>query len=147
MQPYLTGTNLENIRDSEQGVEGDEDVITPQSPAEDRARVFTRLPAKEKAEVSRLLGTAFERTRSPAQAIAYLQSAYRLEPDSVAKAQINRQVQQIRFVQRRQEANRARQPKIHSELEQQHIVRPRLPERPVASPPTSSGGVQKGVDQ
>src|SRR5262249_16148532 len=147
MRPYLIAANLEIAADSEQGPQDDVEVISQESPAEDTGRVFTKLPAKDREEISRLLGIALERKKSPAQALAYLRRAYRLEADPATKAQINGQVQQIRFAQRRQEANRARRPQIHSELAQQNVVRPRLPERPVASPPAPSGRVQKGVDQ
>jgi len=81
------------------------------------------------------------------QALAYLQKAYRLEPDAGLRVQVNRQAQQIRFMLRRQAANRARQPEIHSELEQQHSVRPRLPERTGSMPRLPQGQIQKGAGQ
>lgn len=147
MQPYLSGANLENVTDgTEQNAESDEDLAIPESQG-DSSRILAKLPAKDRAEICRYLGTAFEKTKSLNQALAYLQRAYRLEPDTGLKAQINRQAQQIRSALRRQAANRARQPEIHSELEQQHIVRPRLPERTMPIQPSPQGQVQKGAGQ
>jgi hypothetical protein len=73
-----------------------------------------------------MLGTAFDRTGHQSEALSYLRLAYRLEQDSSLKTQINREVQQLRATQRRQAANIARAPVIHSELEQDHAVRPRI---------------------
>jgi tetratricopeptide (TPR) repeat protein len=148
MQPYLSGANLENTMDgTEQNAEPDEDAAIPGSQAGDNGRIFAKLPVKDRAEICRYLGMAFEKTKSLNQALAYLQRAYRLEPDAGLKAQINRQAQQIRSVLRRQAANHARQPEIHSELEQQHIVHQRLPERTLSIRPTPQGQVQKGAGQ
>ena len=148
MQPYLSGASLENaMGGTEQNAESDEDSAIPESQAGDNARILAKLPVKDRAEICRYLGTAFEKTKSLNQALAYLQRAYRLEPDAGLKGQINRQAQQIRFVLRRQAANRARQPEIHSELEQQHIVRPRLPERTLSIPSAPQGQGQKGAGQ
>jgi tetratricopeptide (TPR) repeat protein len=101
--------------------------------------------AQERAEINRDLGMAFERTGALGQALPYWQRAYRLESDPAVKAQINKEVQQIRLVQRRREANRARQPEIHSELEQAHVVRPRLSEPALSTPPRQQGPQRKGA--
>lgn len=147
VRPSLARESLESTGSAVE-VSEDYEEITAQSPqADDTSRAFTGLSLKERAEVNRELGTAFEKTKSLNQALPYLQRAYRLEPDATVKTQINRQVQQIRFVQRRQAANRARQPEIHSELEQQRLVRPRLPEQMLSSPPRPEGQVRKGAGQ
>jgi hypothetical protein len=112
---------------------------------EDTVRAFAKLSAKERAEISRDLGTAFERTNALAQALPYLQKAYRLEPDPAVKSQINKEVQQVRLVQRRRELNRTRQPEVHSELEQEHVVRPRLPEPALSAPPRQQNPLRKGA--
>jgi hypothetical protein len=109
------------------------------------AFALSKLPVKERAEISRDIGMAFARTGSLAQALRYLQTAYRLEVDSAIKTQINKDVQQIRLLQRRRDANRARRPDIHSEFEQEHTVRPRLPEPALASPPGPQSPVRKGA--
>jgi len=147
MKPYLGSIDLETARDT--GVNTDEeaeqDPGTPDWRVEDTVRIFAKLPAKERAEISRDLGTAFERTNALAQALPYLQKAYRLEPDPAVKSQINKEVQQVRLVQRRRELNRARQPEVHSELEQEHVVRPRLPEPTLSAPPRQQNPLRKGA--
>jgi cellulose synthase operon protein C len=132
---------------SDENEEAMEAPAQTETETEDHSPGIARLPAKERAEINRDLGMAYVRIKSLAEALPYLQQAYRLEPDPKIKAQINREVQQIRFTQRRQAANQLRQPEIHSELEQQRIVRPRLPEQPVFSPPRTQGQPQKGAGQ
>jgi len=127
--------------------EEDHDPTASDEQAPSNQRNFAGLPVKERAEINRDLGTALVMTGSPSDAVFYLRQAYRLETDPKIKAQLDRQVQQIRFTQRRQAANRLRQPEFHAELEQQHIVRPRLPELPVSSPPRPQGQNQKGAGQ
>lgn len=146
MKPYLGRIDLEAARDT--GLNPDDEVEqdpgTQDSRVEDTVRAFAKLSAKERAEISRDLGMAFERTNALAQALPYLQKAYRLEIDPAVKTQINKEVQQIRLLQRRREVNRARQPEVHSELEQQHVVRPRLPEPALLSPPRQQNPLRKG---
>jgi hypothetical protein len=105
------------------------------------------VPLKDRAEINRKLGMAFLETKSPEQALSYLQQAYRLEPDPAIKTQLNRKIQEIRFTQRRKAANKARQPKIHSEIEQQHLVRPKLPEQMASSRPKPKQQMPKGAGQ
>jgi hypothetical protein len=93
------------------------------------------LSVKERAEITRDLGLAYEKINSLNQALPYLRRAYRLETDAVVKTQINKEVQQIRTTQRRRTTNLARQPVIHAELEQEHVVRPRLMDAAASSPP------------
>ena len=147
MKPYLGSIDLETTRDTglNPDDEAEQDPGTQDSRAEDTVRAFAKLSAKERAEISRDLGTAFERTNALAQALPYLQKAYRLETDPAMKTQINKEVQQIRLVQRRREANRARQPEVHSELEQEHVVRPRLPEPALSAPPRQQNPLRKGA--
>jgi len=145
MKPYL-GSDLEAARDTGTGTDDEQE----QEPGaqdwrvEDTVRAFAKLSAKERAEISRDLGIAFEKANALAQALPYLQKAYRLETDPAVKSQINKEVQQIRLVQRRRELNRARRPEVHSDLEQEHIVRPRLPE-PALSPPPRQDPSRKGA--
>jgi len=145
MKPYLGSIDLEATRNAGSNPDDEEDMTSTQdSRAEDTVRIFAKLSVKERAEISRDLGIAFEKTNALAQALPYLQKAYRLEADPAVKTQINKEVQQIRLLQRRREANRARQPEIHSELEQQHVVRPRLPEPALLAPPRQQNPLRKG---
>jgi tetratricopeptide (TPR) repeat protein len=150
MRPYLSGNWRNNDwrnSDASGGQEEDDDFTTADGQVASNQRNFARLPAKERAEINRDLGTALVMTSSPFEALFYLQQAYRLETDPKIKAQLDRQLQQIRFAQRRQAANKLRQPEFHAALEQQHVVRPRLPEQPVSSPPRPQGQSQKGAGQ
>ncbi len=147
MKPYLGNIDLDTTRDAGSNADDDQEQEpgTQDARAEDTVRAFAKLPAKERAEINRDLGTAFERTNALAQALPYLQKAYRLETDPAVKSQINKEIQQIRLVQRRRELNRARQPEVHSELEQEHVVRPRLPEPALAAPPRQQNPLRKGA--
>jgi tetratricopeptide (TPR) repeat protein len=147
MKPYLGSVDLESGRDTGPNPddEAEQEPGAQDARAEDTVRAFAKLPAKERAEISRDLGVAFERTNALAQALPYLQKAYRLETDPAVKTQINKEVQQVRLVQRRRELNRARQPEVHSELEQEHVVRPRLPEPALSAPPRQQNPLRKGA--
>jgi len=147
MKRYLGSIDLEAARDTglSPDDEAEQDPGTQDSRVEDAVRAFAKLSAKERAEISRDLGIAFEKTNALAQALPYLQKAYRLEADPAVKAQINKEVQQIRLLQRRRESNRARQPEVHSELEQQHVVRPRLPEPALSAQPRQQNPLRKGA--
>ena len=147
LQPYLSGENLPSVT-----VTGDESVSEEGSASspewqERYGRVFLKLSTKDRAEITRDLGTAFEKTGSPDQALSYLQRAYRLEIDTKLKAQLNKEIQQIRSVQRRRATNQTRRPEIHSALEQEHPVRPRLPEQTMSNQPRPQDQGQKGGGQ
>src|SRR5438270_5985561 len=144
MQPFLSGISWQNSIDVARDFDDGENA-TPEWQEENSNRIFAKSFVKEKAEIARDLGTAFEKTGDMDQALPYLQKAYRLEPDPKVKAQLNREVQQIRFTQRRRTANQTRRPEIHSELEQEHLVRPRLPEQTATNRPRPQG--QKGGGQ
>jgi hypothetical protein len=143
MKPYLTNAALASMGDGSPN--SDDELISQNASAEETVGVFAKLPAKERAELNRALGTAFKRTNQLALALPYLQSAFRLETDPAAKAQVNKVVQQIRLLQRRRDANRARQPQVHSELEQEHVVRPRLPEPALSNPAKPQSPTRKGA--
>ncbi|HET9837691.1 MAG TPA: hypothetical protein VFR84_05595 [Candidatus Angelobacter sp.] len=146
MHPFLNNyswrNSIEIARDFDDGENS-----PPEFQEENSTRTFAKLSAKEKAEIARELGTAYEKTGSPDEALSYLQPAARLEPDAALQAQLNKEVQQIQLLQRRRTSNQNRRPEIHSQLEQQHLVRPRLPE-PAPPKQTRSGSqVQKGGAQ
>jgi cellulose synthase operon protein C len=144
MKPYLAGGDW-TVASETQQISDDDQTIPEIGPAEATGVAFAHLSIKERAEINHDLGMAFARTNSLAQALPYLRTAYRLESDAALKTQINQEVQQIRLLQRRRAANRARQPEVHSALEQTHIVRPHLAEAPVPSPPGPQSPVPKGA--
>jgi tetratricopeptide (TPR) repeat protein len=145
MKPYLSESYIESMIDRPPNLDNDEDESAQNGRAEETLSAFAKLSAHERAEINRDIGRAFEKTNALAQALPYWQKAYRLEPDPALKAQINKEVQQIRLVQRRREANRARQPQIHSELEQERVVRPRLPEPALSVAPMQISPLKKGA--
>jgi tetratricopeptide (TPR) repeat protein len=149
MKPYLLGTYIESVIDRPSNPDNDEDESAQDGRVGETLSAmggaFAKLSAHERAEINRDLGRAFVRTNALAQALPYWQKAYHLEPDPALKAQINKEVQQIRFVQRRREANRARRPQIHSELEQERIVRPHLPEPALSGAPMQLSPLKKGA--
>lgn len=145
MKPYLTNADLAAMIGAPSGSDDEDEASFQNARVDDTVRAFVKLPVKERAANNRDLGLAFEGTNALTQAVPYLQKAYRLETDPAMKAQINKEVQQIRLLQRRREANRARQPQVRSELEQEHIVRPRLPEPALSSPPRQQSPMRKGA--
>jgi hypothetical protein len=147
LKPYLMSMNLETALDGTQEPEESEEVTGQDWQANGTLNAFIKLSEKERAEICRDLGTAFDKTNALSDALPYLRKAYRLETDAAIKTQINKEVQQIRFIQRRRAANQTRRPEIHAELEQEHIVRPRLPEQVVSSPPVPQGPARKGASQ
>ncbi len=141
MQPYISGNSYRGGMGLADEAE-DADSTAPELQPEDDNNPRPTLPkllAKDRAEINREIGMALVKTKAPDQGLPYLQQAYWLETDPTLKAQLNREVQRIRFTQRRQAANQKRQPEVHSELEQPRTVRPKLPEQ-VAS-------AQKGAAQ
>ncbi len=85
-----------------------------------------KLPAAQKAEIARQIGTAFEKLDELPEAIRHLKEASRLEPSVAARKQIDQQARQLREVLDQRKENSSRQPQIHAELEQLNVVRPRL---------------------
>ncbi len=147
MKPNLQNSAVETALNAASSTDDDDDLASQESQADDTARTFIKLPVKERAEISRDLGLAFEKTNSLNQALPYLQRAYRLETEAAVKTQINKEVQQIRATLRRRTANLARQPVIHTDLEQEHVVRPRLAELAASSPPKPRIPVRKGASR
>ncbi len=126
MKPYLQTGAMEISFNRNQGQDEDEEdelLAENRAPA-DSSGAFAKLPAKERTEIDRDLGLAFEKTNALDQALVYLRRAYRTESDPAIKPQINKQVQQLRATLRRRATNLARQPMIHTELEQDRAVHP-----------------------
>ncbi len=134
MKPYLDRGGF-GASVTEADTAGEEELLDLDQTPDDTARPLSKLPAKERAEIYRDIATAFEKTGSVEEAMAYWRSAYKLETDPAQKTAINKQVQQIRTVLRRRTANEARRPLIHSDLDQNRTVRPRLPDRAMLAPP------------
>ncbi len=72
----------------------------------------------------------------------YLQIAQKLEKSPAERKRITAQLVEVRGRLRRQRTNASRQPILHTELEQDRLVRPRLVARPAtpAKPQATAGG-------
>jgi thioredoxin-like negative regulator of GroEL len=143
MKPVLTG-RFESALERRRNLEEEDVASSEDSPAEsmesDEPESGAKtLPMKDAAEITRLVGHAFNKTGDLDAALSYLRRAYRLETDAALKLQINREVQQVRAVQRRRTVNRARQPVISSRLEQEHVVHPRIAEPKPPAPRKGAG--------
>jgi tetratricopeptide (TPR) repeat protein len=148
MKPYLQSGAFEAALGRRRNLDEEEDnQLEQESTTDVTPPGLMKLPAKERAEISRDLGLAFDRTNSLDQALVYLRRAYRIEADPATKTQINKEVQQIRAVQRRRATNQARRPVIQSQLEQSHVVRPRVPEPATPGPPKPRAPAGKGASQ
>ncbi len=147
MKPYLDSGGFAGSF-SEANTVGEEELLDLDQTPDDTVRALVKLPAKERAEIYRDVATAFEKTGSLEEAMGYWRSAYKLETDPAQKTQINKQVQQIRTVLSRRAANEARRPIVHSDLDQNRTVRPRLPDRAqLAPPPRPAVTTGKGVSR
>ncbi|HET7873595.1 MAG TPA: tetratricopeptide repeat protein, partial [Terriglobales bacterium] len=155
MNPVLTGrfvSAMERRLNLQEEDEASGEESAPEAPeaeadaAEAAESSAITLPQKDAAEISRLVGHAFNKTGDLDAALSYLRRAYRLETDAALKSQINKEVQQVRAVQRRRTVNRARQPVISSRLDQEHVVHPRIAEPAPPAPkkpatPTKGGAL------
>jgi cellulose synthase operon protein C len=72
------------------------------------------------------------------ESVEHLKAAERLEENSARRKQINGRVVALEKEIARQRENEQRQPVLHQALEQDHVVRPRIPARVAAS--TQTGG-------
>jgi tetratricopeptide (TPR) repeat protein len=89
------------------------------------------------AQLAHEVGLAYLRLNRMAEATSYLQLALTLEKSPAEKKLISAQLQQAKAQLQRQNANAARQPILHADLEQDRTVRPRLVS---ASQRTSAAG-------
>lgn len=146
MKPFLQNSMLDTAYSGRHANYEEDEVLNEETGEDGSLRSFMKLPAKEWAEINRSLGQAFAKTGSLDQGLLYLRRAYSLETDAVIKSQINKEVQQIRAAQRRRATNLARQPIVRTELEQEHGVRPRVPEPASPGPPSRTAEpVRKGA--
>jgi hypothetical protein len=116
-----TGNEEEEILSAEEtGTEADEE--------ESSTPEFTRtkLSPSQQAQISRTVGEAMDRLNRLNQALPYLQLAQKLEKILPRQKQIGVEITSVKTRLRRQQLNVARQPILHAELEQDHVVRPRL---------------------
>ncbi|HWZ96747.1 MAG TPA: tetratricopeptide repeat protein [Candidatus Dormibacteraeota bacterium] len=110
---------------NDQEILADDESSGPEVAVEEISPSNVLSPAQQ-AQTAREVGLAFLRLNRPNEAVGYLQMAAKLERSPAEKKQITAHLQNARTLIRRQRENAARQPILHAELEQDHVVRPRL---------------------
>jgi cellulose synthase operon protein C len=99
--------------------------------------------ADEQAAIFRSVGNALERLERLNEAAGYLQAAQKLEKAPAVRKAITAELLEVQARLRREKSNRARQPILHEELEQNRLVRPRLVARAVKpAKPAAQKGAQ-----
>ena len=86
----------------------------------------TAQQSSQQAQLAFEVGLAMIRLERLDEAASYLQIAQRLQKSPDERKRVTAQLQEVRARLRRQNANAARQPILHAELEQDRLVRPRL---------------------
>jgi len=95
----------------------------------ERARPATTTSAMKPEEAAKLAWYAIhakEKRQEPEEALKLLQSAEAQEPDHARRRAFEEERKRLETEAARQEENEARAPKIHVELDQDRVVRPRL---------------------
>jgi hypothetical protein len=84
------------------------------------------LPPSQQSQLARDVAQTLIRLERLDEAAAYLKIAQNLEKSAAERTRITTQLLEVRVRLRRQRTNATRQPILHAELEQDHLVRPRL---------------------
>jgi tetratricopeptide (TPR) repeat protein len=87
---------------------------------------FNALPRTDRVAMLSGIAAAYQKTDELGSALACLQQAIRLEQDATRRKDIAVRISQLRHELARRATNAARAPQIHSTLDQNHLVRPRL---------------------
>jgi hypothetical protein len=108
------------------------------------AIIAGKISRVEQAQIAQMIGDTMVRLDRIADAVAYYESARRLESAPAVRKGISRKIASARASLRIQQQNAVRQPILHEPLEQDHLVRPQLIARviPALEAATSKGGVK-----
>ena len=117
------GDEEEEILNSEE-TDAESDSSTPQITG-------AKLSPSQQAQLSRTVGEVMDRLNRLNQAQSYLQLALKLEKASARQKEIGVELAGVKTRLRRQQLNAKRQPILHTELEQDRLVRPQLVARGV----------------
>ena len=90
------------------------------------AESFNRLSKAEKAVLLSGIAGSYIKLDEPAPALMLLRQAARVEPDATQRKSMLAQSAHLRMQLSRMAANAARAPQVHSALDQNHVVLPRL---------------------
>ena len=129
-----------NVANNEEEIISDDRSDADQT-AEVPVYTAAKLPPTQQSKIARAVGLAFARLNRLGEALAYIQVALNLEKTQSRKKEIAMVLADIKAQLRRQQLNAARQPILHTDLEQDRLVRPRLVARaaPVAKPSAKPG--------
>ncbi len=103
----------------------------------------TKLSRALQAEVAQMLGDTMSRLNRLDDAVAYYDSARRVESSPTVRKVLLRKIAEAKATLRVQRQNAIRQPLLHEALEQDRVVRPRLLARLAPAPKATT--VQAGV--
>jgi tetratricopeptide (TPR) repeat protein len=119
--------------------EGAETPIRPDNQLE-------KIPASQRVALAIAVGKSYQKLDQLQQALSYFELASSFDKTNVARTEIDQNIRNVRAAIRRNAGNEQRMPVIHNELEQEHVVRPRLvaavPKPPVPVRNTKGGRAQ-----
>jgi tetratricopeptide (TPR) repeat protein len=125
-EPLLNSLQLTpNYSPADQG-STDQPDAAPESSQADDSPVPNGISRADRLRIAIDLATATENLGRLEDAVGFLQITQRFESDPAQRAAIRQHLARLRAEIDRRAANAARQPEIHRELEQNHLVRPRL---------------------
>ena len=106
-------------------------------------QVASRTSRAQQARIANMVGDTFFRLNQPADAIPYFETARRLDSSPTERSKLRLKIEDTQAMLRVQTQNASRRPVLHDALEQDHLVRPRLPLRELPKAmPSSKGGTQ-----
>ncbi|MFZ0908835.1 MAG: tetratricopeptide repeat protein [Candidatus Acidiferrales bacterium] len=85
----------------------------------------TPLP-EQQAQLERPVGVVLMRLHRFTEAVAYFESARKLERNPARRKELAAEIRDMRAQLKREQLNAAKQPILHADLEQERLVRPRL---------------------
>jgi tetratricopeptide (TPR) repeat protein len=136
------GEEEQIISSRDDGSHDDEEESDDQPNAQ--ARPVAKLSRAQEAQVAQMIGDTMSRLNRLADAVAYYDSARRMESSAAVRKALQRKVTEARATLRIQGQNASRQPLLHEPLEQDRVVRPRLLARNAPTPKAAAaqGGLK-----
>jgi hypothetical protein len=146
----LSGRSERSAASEDQQVETDEPVAAaPTVAAPDAA--YGEVPANrsdappgERAELATAVARSYSNLGALETSLRYYRMALNGKLPETARAEVAKNISSIRAAIRRNANNAQRMPVIHKEVEQNHLVRPRLVAAQSAAPPAKVGGSTGG---
>jgi predicted Zn-dependent protease len=125
-QGFRQVAELVNRSEDEIISSAENDSDAPDEQASPQVHASTSLSQHQQIEVARAVGHVMIRLNRFAEALPYLQFAQKLEKTAARRKETTEEIVKVRSRLRGDQANAARQPILHAELEQSRLVRPRL---------------------